>query len=104
MDKPEPPHPVKRVERDRRAHDCLEHLDGTGPGGTRYEVEFQALLDDKLDPNVTACGVFSAELQRPLLSFTSPYTPEATGFHRGTGRTIRCKESEDRDLTVFETE
>ena len=27
---------AERVERDRKAHDCLEHIEGTAPDGTRY--------------------------------------------------------------------
>ena len=29
---------TERVERDRQAHDCLEHVEGIAPDGTQYQM------------------------------------------------------------------
>ena len=71
-------HLAERVERDRQAHDCLEHIEGVAPDGTQYQIEFNALWDDKRDGDVRVCGDFSAEPQRPLLGFIPVYTPDVT--------------------------
>src|SRR5688572_29281066 len=69
---------AERVERDRQAHDCLERVEGSAPDGTRYQMEFQALWDDKPHGDVRVCGDLSAEPQRPLLAFIPIYTPDVT--------------------------
>lgn len=69
---------AERVERDHHAHDCLEHIEGTAPDGTQYQIEFQALWDDKPHGAVRVCGDLSAEPQRPLLGFIPVYTPDVT--------------------------
>ena len=69
---------AERVERDRKAHDCLEHIEGTAPDGTRYQMEFQVLWDDKPHGAVRVCGDLSAGRQRPLLGFIPVYTPDVT--------------------------
>ena len=67
-----------RIDRDRKAHDCLEHIEGTAPDGTQYQVEFQAFWDDKPQGAVRVCGNFSVEPQRPLLPFIPVYMPDVT--------------------------
>jgi len=69
---------AERVKRDRQAHDCLEHIEGTAPDGTRYQMEFQAFWDGKPYGDVRVCGDLSAEPQRPLLGFIPVYTPDVT--------------------------
>jgi hypothetical protein len=68
------PQLAERVERD----DCLEHIEDTAPDGTKYQMEFQALWDDKPHGAVRVCGDLSAEPQRPLLGFIPVYTPDVT--------------------------
>lgn len=67
-----------RVERDSQAHECLEHIEGVASDGTQYQVEFQALWDDKPHGDVRVVGDLSAEPQRPLLGFIPVYTPDVT--------------------------
>ena len=69
---------AEAVERSRRMHDCLEHLEGTAPDGTRYQIEFQAFWDDKPHGDIRVCGDLSAEPPRPLLGCIPIYTPDVT--------------------------
>ena len=69
---------AERVERDRVAHDCLEHIEGTAPDGTQYQIEFNALWDDKPNGDVRVCGSLSTEPQKPLLGFIPIYTPDVS--------------------------
>ena len=69
---------AERVERDRVARDCLEHVEGTAPDGTQYQIEFNALWDDKPNGDVRVLGSLSAEPQKPLLGFIPIYTPDVT--------------------------
>ena len=72
---------AERVERDRKAHDCLEHIEGTAPDGTQYQMEFQAVWDGKPHGDVRVCGDLSAVPQRPLLGFIPIYVSDVTdGF------------------------
>ena len=68
----------ERVERDRKAHDCLEHIEGIASDGTQYQIEFQALWDDKPHGDVRVLGDLSAQPQRPLFGFIPVYTPDVT--------------------------
>lgn len=69
---------AERVERDRQAHDCLEHVEGVAPDGTQYQMEFQAVWDGKPHGDVRVCGDLSAEPQRPLLGFIPIYVSDVT--------------------------
>jgi hypothetical protein len=69
---------AERVVRDRKEHDCLAHVDGTAPDGTEYQMEFQALWNDKPRGEIIVFGDLSAEPQRPLLGFIPIYTPDVT--------------------------
>lgn len=64
---------AQRVERDRQAHDCLEHIEGVAPDGTRYQMEFQAMWDDKPHGDVRVCGDLSADPQKRLLGVLPIY-------------------------------
>jgi hypothetical protein len=64
---------AERVERDRVAHDCLEHIEGTAPDGTKYYIEFNAFWDDKPQGDVRVIGSLGAEPQKPLLGFIPIY-------------------------------
>ena len=69
---------AEQVERDRKAGDCLEHVEGIASNGTQYQMEFQALWDAKPHGAVRVCGDLSAEPQRPLVGFIPVYTPDVT--------------------------
>ena len=69
---------AERVERDRQAHDCLEHIEGIAPDCTLYHMEFQAVWDDKPHGDVRVLGVLSVQPQKPLLRFIPIYTPDVT--------------------------
>jgi hypothetical protein len=69
---------AERVERDRQAHECLEHVEGIADDGTQYYVEFQAYWDDKPHGAIRVCGDLSAQPQRPLLGFIPIYMPDVT--------------------------
>jgi len=69
---------AERVVRDRKEHDCLEHIEGTAPDGTEYQMEFQALWNDKPGGEVIVFADFSASPQRPLWGFIPIYTPDVT--------------------------
>jgi hypothetical protein len=72
---------AERVERDRHAHDCLEHVEGVAPDGTQYQMEFQAIWDGKPHGNIRVFGDLSAEPQRRLLGFIPIYVSDVTdGF------------------------
>lgn len=69
---------AERVVRDHREHDCLEHIEGTAPDGTKYQMEFQAFWDDVPYGDIRVCGDLLAEPQRPLLGFIPVYVPDVT--------------------------
>ena len=69
---------AERVERDRREHNCLEHIEGTASDGTKYQMEFQVFWDDKPLGDIRVCGDLSAEPQRPLLGFIPVFMPDVT--------------------------
>jgi hypothetical protein len=69
---------AERVERDRQAHDCLEHIESTATDGTDYQIEFNAFWDDKPHRDIRVSGSFWAEPQRPLLGFIPIYTADVT--------------------------
>lgn len=69
---------AERVERDRQAHDCLEHFEGIALDGTQYQMEFQAVWDDKPQGDVRVLGALSTQRQKPLLGFIPTYTPDVT--------------------------
>jgi len=69
---------AERVERDRNAHNCLEHVEGVAPDGTQYYMEFQAVWDNKPLGDVRVLCDFSAQPQSPLLGFIPSYTPDVT--------------------------
>jgi len=69
---------AERVERDRQAHDCLEHIEGTAPDGTPYQMEFQAVWDGKPQGDVRVCGDLAAEPRRPLLGFIPIYVSDVS--------------------------
>jgi len=69
---------AERVEQDRKTHDCLEHIEGTAPDGTEYQMEFQALWNDKPGGEIIVFADFFASPQRPLLGFIPLYSPDAS--------------------------
>jgi hypothetical protein len=69
---------TERVVRDRKQHDCLEHVEGVASDGTQYQMEFQALWDHKPHGSIRVFGDFSTEPKRPLLGFIPIYTPDVT--------------------------
>ncbi|HEY1172590.1 MAG TPA: hypothetical protein VGH19_14565 [Verrucomicrobiae bacterium] len=69
---------AERVEQDRKAYNCLEHIEGTAPDGTEYQMEFQASWNDKPGGDIIVFANFYAEPQRPLLGFIPVYTPDMT--------------------------
>ncbi|MBA4150861.1 MAG: hypothetical protein H0X66_22345 [Verrucomicrobia bacterium] len=69
---------AERVVRDRREHDCLDHLEGTVPEGTTYQIEINAFWDDKPHGDIRVCGDLSADPQKRLLGFLPIYTPDVT--------------------------
>jgi hypothetical protein len=69
---------AERVERDRQAHDCLEHVEGIAPDGTKYQMEFQAVWDGKPHGDVRVCGDLSAVPHQTLLGFIPVYVSDVT--------------------------
>ncbi len=71
---------VERVGRGPfwKPQDCLEHIEGTAPDGTEYQMEFDVSWNDKPNQEVRVSGSLSAEPQRPLWGFIPLYTPDVT--------------------------
>jgi hypothetical protein len=69
---------AERVVCDGKTRDCLEHIEGTAPDGTEYQMEFQALWNDQPGGAVLVLGDFSTSPQRPLWGFIPIYTPDVT--------------------------
>ena len=61
-----------------KPHDCLEHVAGTAPDGTEYQMEFTVYWNDKPNHEVRVCGGLFAEPQKCLLGFIPIYTADAT--------------------------
>ncbi|HBJ82990.1 MAG TPA: hypothetical protein DDZ88_03765 [Verrucomicrobiales bacterium] len=69
---------AERVVRDGQTGGCLDHIEGTAPDGTEYQMEFQAMWKDQPGGAVVVLGDFSASPQRPLWGFIPIYTPNVT--------------------------
>lgn len=61
-----------------KPQNCLEHVEGTAPDGTEYQMEFHVDWNDKPNQEVRVFGSLSADPQKPLLGFIPIYTPDAT--------------------------
>lgn len=76
-------HLAERVDRGPfwKPHDCLEHVEGTAPDGTKYQMEFNVDWNDEPNKEVRVSGSLAAEPQKPLLGFIPVYTADVTaGF------------------------
>ena len=69
---------AERVESDRHNHDCLAHFEATAADGTEYQIEINALWDDRPGGDVRVIGSISAEPQRRLLGVLPIYVADAT--------------------------
>jgi hypothetical protein len=69
---------AERVERDLTEHECLEHIEGTAPDGTQYQMEFQAVWDDEPHGNVRVMGDLCGNPHKPLLGFIPIYISDVT--------------------------
>ncbi len=69
---------VAEIDRTRKEHDCLHHIEGVFDDGTPYQMEFNVFWDDKRGGNVRVLGDITAEPQRPLFGFLPVYTSDAT--------------------------
>jgi hypothetical protein len=69
---------AERVERDRKAGGCLDHIEGTAADGTQFQIESNAFWDDKPHGDVRVSASFSADPQKPLLGFIPIYRADMT--------------------------
>ena len=69
---------AERVERDRREHDCLEHVEASASDGTQVQMEFNVCWDDRPGGDVRVFGDLCASPQKPLLGFIPIFTPDVT--------------------------
>ena len=66
------------IERTRRDHEYLDHVERVSPDGTSYFMDFEAFWDDKPNADIRVCGSLWADPQRKLLGFLPAYMPHCT--------------------------
>ena len=66
------------IDRTRRQHDCLAHVEGVFADGTEYQLEFNVFWDDQPGGDLRVTGDLTAEPQRPWLGFVPIYTPDVS--------------------------
>jgi hypothetical protein len=69
---------VEEIDRTKKEHDCLRHIEGVYDDGTEYQMEFNVFWDGKRGGDVRVCGDITTAPQNPALGFVPVYTSDAT--------------------------
>lgn len=69
---------VAEIDRTRKTHDCLRHMEGVFDDGTEYQLEFNVFWDDERGGKVRVCADITTAPQRPMFGSIPVFTPDAT--------------------------